>query len=173
MAVPAAAISLMLAMMLVDVGTTPPHRTCAEPKSRRDSLAFWQQRLRVARHTPRMPRAADLEWDETLLDVQPLGHSAYLDALELYAAVDPVKAVLVVTGPRNVGKSFGLAAAAAHWRRQGRAVLEINLKRVAQAATTASDPESLLGTLETRLRIQVRHRHRHASLDASESTRWF
>jgi hypothetical protein len=63
------------------------------------------------------------------LATESLGHDAYLRKLYDYACVGVSWYVIVVTsGARDVGKSFGLATMTRRWRKQGRTVFDINLK---------------------------------------------
>jgi len=53
---------------------------------------------------------------------------AYLQQLSKYACDLPSQSALMVRGPKSTGKSLGLQAMAQLWQKQGRVVIDVDLK---------------------------------------------
>ena len=118
----------MLAACSLYVSVFPPNMAtaCVELRERNFQVQNVGDRC-----TP-PPLAHEVPWTGShLLDEQPLDQLEYQQQLFHFAcpATQPSQA-LVITGPRNSGKSFGLTHAVRRWRQQQRLVIDVDLKPV-------------------------------------------
>jgi hypothetical protein len=88
---------------------------------------------RLEQHIPSIchlsiPTASSLPWPQNLQRV-PLDHAAYLLKLQTHVC-ELGRKVLIVSGARDAGKTFGLSYASDFWTQHQRTVFDINLKEV-------------------------------------------
>ena len=67
-------------------------------------------------------------WDITTTLMPFFNSRSYLSALSMHVAKEKPRRVMVVVGPKDIGKSAGITHMKPYWQRAGHVVIDINLK---------------------------------------------